>query len=642
MPRKVSTKPTRIWSFAARLSDPGDIARAREILFRSNRYYNVLVEIEQARHARFVEIRRRHAPELAVLEDRWTALDEQISALYREAKNDRKAHWQETADYPKRDGEKKRLLPPEYQARKDVFEAEQKAASAAAKPLRAAFSALLKPAQEEFKRRAAERAPGGAPQTKHRVNAEVLAEMLAEPAWHPVWREIAASDDLAHAAHLRARAVNRLYCGTYLGVEEAFQRAKKDSLPRPPRFHRFDGEGKIQMQPKKGTTWGMLKAGRLTMTELPRRPGVSRRTNMYRVVFDQERDDEAMTVTATARLHRIPPHGAEVKWVSLLIRRIGQRAQCSLQFTLEDHSFSEPKRPAGTRAPAHLALGWAKTDGGIRVARYGDEEVVMPAAILDQYEYASAVERIADRLRNGVVRRLQLLAYRAGQRHPAFVWRQMASGGRYTEFLRARCEEYARHVFGAQPLRDKWQAWVQSRKAEGLDLYAPFAALRQGIAMPDGSRRFWNRTRREDFAWWLYLWARKDAHLDQLAIDSRRRAIHRRDAHYRREAIRIATEFESVTVDDFKIDELKKLDPLTMPGEGIRDLAQHQLQAAAPGRFRELLLEVMGPRCTPCARSVDKKPKAATVKKLDKPKVDKKPKAGKKPKNVDPQSNAAE
>ena len=106
-------------------------------------------------------------------------------------------------------------------------------------------------------------------------------------------------------------------------------------------------------------------------------------------------------------------------------------------------------------------------------------------------------------------------------------------------------------------------------------------------------------------ALWCYVWARKDEHLQQLAVDLKRRAEHMRDAHFRREAIRIATLYASVTVDGYKISALKALPPLTMPGDVPREQAQHNAQAAAPGRFREILREVMGPRCTPSERPGD-------------------------------------
>jgi len=49
-----------------------------------------------------------------------------------------------------------------------------------------------------------------------------------------------------------------------------------------------------------------------------------------------------------------------------------------------------------------------------------------------------------------------------------------------------------------------------------------------------------------------------------------------------------------------------------MPGDTPRDQSQHNVHAAAPGRFREILLEVMGTRCTPCERPSDGE-KAGTV-----------------------------
>jgi hypothetical protein len=139
-------------------------------------------------------------------------------------------------------------------------------------------------------------------------------------------------------------------------------------------------------------------------------------------------------------------------------------------------------------------------------------------------------------------------------------------------------------------VQKRWTTWRTRRKAKKLDLYATTEELR------------FHMTPREAYAWWCFLWARKDAHLEQYAADMRRKFPNQRDALYRAEAIRIATEYASVTIDSYKIDELKKLDPITLPGEGVRDMAQSQLQDAAPGRFREILLDVMGPRCTPCKR----------------------------------------
>jgi hypothetical protein len=609
--RKTSTKPTRIWTFGAKIVSAR--TTTDEILWRSHRYYNALCEIERDRSARFGAIRREYAPELAVLEDRWTELDDQVLALYREAKTERQAHWRTSG------GDKARLLPEKYELRKAELEAQKRAVSEAAKEHRRAFAALLAPGRSEFRRRVTERATAAGkdgkqagPRTVSILNTTVREEMLAEPAWHPVWKAIAASDEVAHQAAIAARDRSGLYGGTYLAVEMAFARAKKDSSPRPPRFRRFDGDGKIQVQPRKGTTWATLGSDRIRIEPLTSW-GTSKRSTMIRVTLDQSPTDspEPIVVEAICRLHRVPPADAEVKWAALLVRRVGRRTAVTLQLTLEHPSFAEPKRPAGIEPTTHIRLGWARmADGSIRVAQWaGDESVVCPYpeapwtapnpprkrrfGILEQDEHADAVQSARDRLDNESLRRLRLILYLAGNAmSPA--GRQRFEGRRSRVRIIAACEAYAAHVF--PDLFTRWRGWVVDRKSRNLNLYAPLCIVR--ATMPD----------REAVAWWAYLWARKTKHLEQLIADERRRFVHRRDAHYRAEAIRLATRYARLTIDDFSIAELKELPPLTMPGEGVRTLSQSQLQAAAPGRFRELLLEVMGPRCTPAKRE---KPAAA-------------------------------
>jgi hypothetical protein len=586
--RKTSESPTRIWKFAAKLESP---EVALDILRKANRYYNKLVEIERARCARYVATRRTHAPALAGLEDQWTALDEQIVDLYRQAKRERQEHWRDT------DGEKRRILPAEFEARKAALVERQKEVSDSAKELRQAFADLLAPARAAFKTRTEELAVKNGkkvgPRAKSLINARVLGAMLAEEEWHPAWKEIARSDDVAHTAAIEARARCDLYGGTYLGVEEAFQRAKKDSSPRPPRFHSFSGGGKIQVQLDKGTQWAAVSGPRCRIESLERRPGAGKRSNMIRLTLNQTRDkgSASATVSAVCKLHRFPPSDAAVKWLGLVVRRIGRRTTCQLQLTLEHPSFMEPKRPAGVRPPTHIRIGWSKVDGGIRVGTGTEHDVLCPAKLLSQSGFASHLESVRDILAFGAVRRMRKTMALAGHEVDGRTWQRLESD-RGRADLRRWAEAWALFVLGN--VQERWTAWRIVRKQSGLDLYASPNELRAGT----GSAR-------EAFAWWCYLWARKDAHLEQYAVDSRRRFVNRRDAHYRMEAIRIATEYESVTVDDYKIDALKKLEPLTMPGSGVRDMAQSQLQDAAPGRFREILIDVMGPRCTPCARPGD-------------------------------------
>jgi hypothetical protein len=597
--RKTSTKPTRIWTFSAVIENP---AEAREILSRANRYYNALIEIERDRRTRFAAVRRQYAPELAALEDEWLRLDEQIILLYREAKNERADFWRATRG-KKKEGLKKRILPEAFEARRAEIEAHKKAVSERATEWRKKFMTLVQPAREEFKRRTKELGKGRGPRAKEKINAQVSAAMLAEPDWHDAWKAIEASDGAALLAGKKARFASMLYGGTYQAIDDAVARAKLDSV-QPPRFHRFDGTGKIRLQAEKGATWqsALRSHRRMSIVPIETRAGrsspcagTSARSRMVRLELDQTipprragANPVRSVVSATCRLHRVPPLDAEVKWVTLLVRRRGQVLTVEFQLTLEHESFAESKRPAGLREPEHIRIGWPRVAEGIRVAEWPGGGVVCPNSILDTHEYAESIEAFADSLREQAVRRICAIARLAGSRPDA----RKLVGDRQRIRLRLACEAYAQLVF--PDVRERWLAWRLARKAMKRDLYAPIHELRR------------TSDAREAFAWWCFLWARKDQHLEQLVADLRNKAVNRRDALYRREAIRLATEFRELTIDNYSIADLKEKPELTMPGELPR-VAAWQAQVAAPGRFRELLVEVMGGRCTPCERAGDEK-----------------------------------
>jgi hypothetical protein len=586
--RKTSEKPTRVWKFCARLDTESE-QLVRDITWRANRYYNDLVAIQRKRSDRFSEIRRRHAPVLADLEDRIAATDDAIEAIIAESKRTRAAHWRES-------GEPARLMPTMAKEQIELLRKQQKALGAEAKEHRAAFKALTEPANAEKKRRSTERANGGGPRTKSVANHDVLAEMMVEE-WPDAWKEIAASESDAHALTLAARAKCGLATGTYLQTEEAVQRAIKDSLPRAPFFHRHDGEGKIAVQ-LRGLTYADLLAGTPACSIGPQ-PGM----RALWVTMDQSVPrGEKRKLRMSVKFHRDPPPDAEVKWASLVVRRVGSRMVYEFQLTLEHESFAQPKRPAGLRAPEHVQIGWARVNGGVRVAHWPGSEVVVPHAILDQHEHAANIKSSRDIHRDRALIVLRRWARTAGHRMSA--WHRIKSDDRVAT-LRRQCKDYAAFVLGDR-LRDLWVAWKQDRKARGEDLYAPSWLQRRWLAV----RGITNQQERGAF--WAYCWARKDEHLTQYAVDSTKRFAHRRDAFFRQQAIRIATEFESVTVDSYKIAGLKVLPALTMPGDPPRDQAQHNAQAAAPGRFREILHDVMGHRAVPSERlSDDGKPVGA-------------------------------
>ncbi len=216
------------------------------------------------------------------------------------------------------------------------------------------------------------------------------------------------------------------------------------------------------------------------------------------------------------------------------------------------------------------------------MAHWPGGEVVVPNEILSQHEHANSIESAADKAFEKAKKRLRL--WMRGGPHRLTGWHWILRD-RDRAALRRICIEYADYVLG--DAHAVWCRWKKHRKERGLDLYEEPRAL----------RRWLGSDQQEAFAMWAYVWARKDAHLQQLVADSRRRFEHRREAFFRHAAIRVATEFSSITVDDYKISEMKELPEITLPGDIPRDRAQHNAQAAAPGRFREILREVMGPRC---------------------------------------------
>lgn len=579
--RKTSALPTRIWKFTAR---PVDERATLGVMWSARRYYNALVSIERDRSSRFAAIRRRHAPELAALEDAYVAADDEIERLYAGVRTSRQVHWQDQG------GEKRRLLPPESLARLATLEAERARVSAAAKAHRAAFAALLAPGNDERKRRSTERAGDGAgPATKSAANAAVLAEMLSEPQWGEVWREIAESDAGAHGEMIAARARCGLATGTYLAVEEAVARAKKDSAPRPPRFKRGPmRSGKIQVQLH--GTWACPGA-KLVVEQLPPDPTKKgRHEYMRRVLIDQDNARTSINrkrLEFTARIDREPPHDAAIKWAAIVARRDERGWRFELQLTLEHASFAEPKIQAGLRAPEHIAIGWTRVDGGIRVAHWPGGEVMVPDSILAQGEHADAIDVAGERLLNRAKRLIRCWTRLGGNR----LRLDLVKSDERRSLLRRVCKDYASHQFGER-LRDLWVAWRNDRLSRGEDLYAAPWLMRR-----------WLRDRgvtasHARMAFWCYVWARKDEHMQAYASAETRRAINRRTELFRREARRIASEFASVTVDSYTIAALRKLPPITLPGERPREISQHNATAAAPGEFREVLLAVMGPRVT--------------------------------------------
>lgn len=589
----------RIWKFHAAL-EPDASRVAHDVLRKGSRYYNKLVEIERDRYARFAEIRRRLAPALAALEDAYETADEKVLALVREAKLTRQRHWRATK------GERTLAIAPELEARLEAAKAERRRISEEAKPLRKEFNQRLVPARKLFKERAVERAkqlspnpdtdrlPG--PRTREKANAQVLDEMLGDLSIDEAWREVTASDHLAHRASIEARSMCELPPGTYLQVEEAFARAKKDSSPRAPRFRSHRGEGKVAVQLHKKTFADLLSGTTMLQLEpnpLPGRKGRSEEHFLARIRVGSKGRDP-IWLTARVRLHRRPPDDAVVKWAWLIAKKEGERTRWELQLVLDSPEFTKPRRPAGVGEGSHIRLGWRTVSGGVRVALWEDDELVVPESMVARAERAELLVSHADRHWDAIVAFLRRWQRLGGN---ALRWDWLSRGERKRLFVRRLCVEYARFILGSATLAALWRRWRDTRPPDlFMSLsYAQRWVRAQGSGHPHAG-----------LAWWLFTWTKKDQHLRQWAADARKGFENARDALFRETAIRLSTQHETWTIDSYSVAAVKERPkPLTRRGEAPNETAQRHVQLVAPGRFREILLSVMGSRCTPCERPGD-------------------------------------
>jgi len=562
--------------------------RVREIIRLGGRYYNLLIEIERRRHARYALIRRDFAPELAALEDEWTRLDAYAAELITEIKRSRQAHWRATKEHTLK-------VPHELADKLEATKTSRKLAGAEAKPLRAAFAVRLAPGTQRYQELTAVRGNGCGPRRKEHVNAEVLAELLADPTTDAAWKRVRESDATALAEAKNARSACGLPPGTYLLIEQAVDKAKKDSLPAAPRFRAHRGEGRVGVQLHK-TSFADLHAGTSTffrLTPAPRRADKTGRQDCIYTASIRTGSHGRAPIWATfsVRLHRAPPADAAIKWAWFTVRRRGERWCYELQLVCQHESFGESSRPVGVGHGGHVHIGWSQTETGVRVARLGDAVVEVPERMLARAEHAEELTAFASNHYNQVKHVLAL--WLRGQE---MRWDRMQKDADRLK-LRAILVAWAEHTLGGPDgVRKLWGRWKHARLDARCDLFASVGLSRRWLrGMQPRS------TTHAALAWWCYTWTRKDAHLRQWAADDRVRFERQRDALFRSEAIRLATQHETLSVDAYSIAAMTER-PDTESGEAANMTAQHNAHLAAPGRFREILIDVMGSRCTPRER----------------------------------------
>lgn len=641
--RKSKNKPpTRIFAFGG--PDAAIPEDARETLFRARAYYNALIAIERDRLDGYRKTRRSFAPLLAQREDDCEAGEKALDAARQAVKDERARVFRKT--HHKSDEVAESFLVAVQDA-KDKLAALRKLEQVE----RAAFEATLKPARDEYQRRRdaliAQRACATgltAPHVRRKINAEVFAAMVKEPVWPKAWKKLQKHDMQANATKTQARAARGFAAGTGGLVETAVAQAIDDSRPRRPQFKSFDGEGRLGGQLRNCPVHQLFNPQnpQIRLTPQPvtvdpnRRTGVPRQAGHKLGQFytcsvqvgtkrltgprhhrtegfgEEEKDWKTTWIDFPVWLHRELPKDAVVKYFWILVRRVGRRLRYQLQLTLEAESFRNAKRPAGHGTVA-INFGWRQLPHGHRIAYWVSEfgtqgEIVVPNTPAPPQAYDST-RRTQKKRKHSLGARLtlpHLLRRYADERfyevkHVLRKWINGINGNHCTgwdnivsERNRARFAglliEWAEFEIGQERLASLWQTWKTERFARQLDLFVS--------SMSDGAA--WAREHGVSkpaarLAWWCFLWARKDAHLRQYFGDQSRRAHHQRDAFYRDHAIRIGTTFDTLVIDDTDFAKMAKRKNPEETDEAW-DKARQNRHTFAPGRCREIFLDIFGPR----------------------------------------------
>jgi hypothetical protein len=551
--RKTSTKQTRVYTYGVPFLSDKDRETVNDQLFKANRYRNKLIEIERSRRAAFRQLRSSICPELETMEKQ---LD-QLNAEYDEARlklcklkrNDR-------------DGS-------EELQRCEELKSQLKNFSGSVKKVRkSASEQFFKPADEEFKARKdnalssikAERGDGKkpGPHTIAAENKKIHQEMMGED-WPEEWVKKIEVEAEANSQKKHARKNCECSVGTYLSVETAAEQSFDHSVTDP-RFLRYNGEGKIGSQIK-GVTLEQALSGRKKELKIELLPDVhirgDKRTTrngkrpfkkaaVVRLCLGKKAYGEDRFLDLNFVYHRPMPEDADIKWVYLVVRKVGVRKVYEVQFTIESEQFDNVPVGKGTIA---INLGWRVTDDGIVVATTWDgkksEEIILNNSMREKDRHFRHLLSVSDDLFNEAIDNLCAWKkkheigldeenYKLSSAHQ---WRAHSKLARVAF---AMCENVKIDI------DELWVKWRKERlDRKRLDLFASQKELfawfgNQGI-----------RKQRDKMALYLEWWRRKDEHLINWARTIERKIkLHRREI-YRRKAAEWARKYEFVVFEEW-------------------------------------------------------------------------------------------
>jgi len=411
--RKTSTSETKVYSYGAFLPKESEqIKLINDQLYFAHKYRNKLVEIERKRRNRFRNLRKLMSPELRQLENDLLLTEEKIIELRKSFGG--RAENSLDPKFPK----KNRQLTPQAVEIKDL-KLKKKDLSAKIKSIHtqlnldyfkeadSKFSLLKKERLEQKAKELNKDSLGPNDVNRHNVVNNLYKEMI--DGGNRFWAIKAKISKSAEASNKRARSNCKCSSGTYVSIEEAAKQSFSNSKFEP-KFKSFDGSGKIGMQltQNKGLSIKDALSGSSPVLKIDLHPEVYLRQNKKKnkvlatariKLFGTEKTGKFVDIPFI--MHRQMPEDATIKWVFLVVSKIGYRSIYNIQFTIESNSFTQPSaiRPDDVA----INLGWKVNDqtDDITVATSFDgknyNELILPSKMRANIVYKETLISHADK-----------------------------------------------------------------------------------------------------------------------------------------------------------------------------------------------------------------------------------------------------
>lgn len=330
---------------------------------------------------------------------------------------------------------------------------------------------------------------------------------------------------------------------------------------RPPRFHRWTGDGIFAMQIINGLSIDEAMSCRHRWLQIEPVPdnawdnGQPRRLQYTTLRMRVASDGKApIWASIPIRLHR-PLPGGRIKWVYLMRRSIAAHYRWHVVIVLEDPPDRKEYAEVGTVA---INCGWRQLDHGVRVAYWRDEtgregQLVIGERDLSRWDRADSLRGTRDANFNRV--RAQLAEWLRAHDHPDWLRRRTATLNSWRS-----CARLASVVL----------AWRDARFPGDAEVFAALEA-----------------------------WRQQDKHLWEWEANQRRKAVAWRDTMYRQWADEMARKYATAIVG---LVDYSRLARRAQPDEKDDSTTQSRGNRfdAAPGRLTEYLLErfAMGSKVT--------------------------------------------